>query len=62
MQYIQLEAGDIRQKGDEVLHVNPGKGAYSDEPHRLGYVPVRLVGHKILSADLISATFHRPVK
>lgn len=62
-QYLQLEAGDVRQEGDETrLAYFRGKNTY-DSNYIIFYTepwkPVSLVGHSILPADLIVSQFRR---
>lgn len=58
-QYKQLNAGDIRQKGDEVRHITgcTNKGAQESTKFR----SINLIGHPIEQSDLIVAEFRRPV-
>lgn len=62
---IDLKVGDIRQLGDEVRHKTGGFDPWFDNVHkndRKGlWRPVSLVGHPILSADLIATELRRPV-
>ena len=59
---IDLKVGDIRQLGDEVRHRTGVKDFYASEPDRQGkWRPASLIGHPILSADLIATELRRPV-
>lgn len=65
--YKTLHAGDIRQKGDEVakiLEVDWRTHCPNTHPRTFvldAYSPVRLLGHAILSSDLIVSSFRRPL-
>jgi hypothetical protein len=62
-----LKVGDIRQKGDEVRHTHKPDEKHrwtsnftGDGPQLYDWNPVLLVGHPILSSDLMIAEFRRP--
>jgi hypothetical protein len=77
MIYQKLQAGDTRQKGDEVrghggrIHVCHGLLARSGQKDVLppypkpkpdkSWEPVQLLGHAILASDLMHAEFRRLV-
>jgi len=62
--YKTLTVGDVRQLGDEVRRTvppggyNTGGDRYSDGKE---WLPVRLVGHPILSIDTVASEFRRPL-
>lgn len=65
MEYKTLQAGDVRQEGDEVRHVPCQLGTSTNYTGcREDYVwhPVNLLSHRILQSDLIAAEFRRPCK
>jgi hypothetical protein len=60
--HIDLKVGDIRQLGDEVRHRTGVKDFYASDADRHGkWRPVSLIGHPILSADLIATELRRPL-
>lgn len=66
MQYTQLKAGDVRQKGDEVATRNftntPGNKLQRDsKPTLTPFLPVHLVSYPILASDLVHLEFRRPL-
>jgi hypothetical protein len=64
MTHKPLKAGDIRQKGDEVQHkFGCPNATFNDEKYekKEQWLPVRLLGHKIMESDLIVSTFRRPI-
>ena len=61
MKYQTLKAGDVRQRGDEVIHKYGGSkhGCGTETP--ADWQPVTLINHTILESDLIVSAFRRPV-
>lgn len=63
--YQPLTVGDIRQEGDQYRHTvpNPDKqGIWNRLDETNQWRPSSLIGHTILSADLIAGEFRRPIK
>jgi len=63
MNYRILNAGEVRQPGDQVRHKFCHKDSCNIiEADRLGeWRPATLLSHPILSADLVVCEFRRPV-
>lgn len=62
MQYTQLKAGDVRKPGDETTRKNgTERGPMVNELDPGIWMPVKLLGHRILSSDLIASSFRRPL-